>query len=198
MTAYMGKLRYFQKRIDILGIEEYYSNYPQKWKSHIIKVIKMDGKTFYITKGKLKEIKKEYEDLVSLEHKKSLDQEAPKILESEDLNPEFVSFQEDVGFLRSRIDELKNIIDRHQLIKNPPKDQKGVIGLGAKVLISVDGQKDEFVIMGTLEANPALGKISNESPVGKALLGHKVGDAVVVSSPIKITYKIKNIKYEVS
>ena len=59
-------------------------------------------------------------------------------------------------------------------------------------------QKDEFVIVGTLEANPALGKISNESPVGRAILGHKVGDAVVVSSPMKITYKIKNIKYEVS
>ena len=166
--------------------------------SYKIKETKMDGKNFYITKGKLKEIEKEYKELLAFEHKKSLDQEAPKILESEDLNPEFVSFQEDVGFLRSRIDELKNIIDHHQLIKNPPKDQKGIVGLGAKVQIAVDGQKDEFVIMGTLEANPALGKISNESPVGKALLGHKVGDAVVVSSPMKITYKIKNIKYEVS
>ena len=143
-------------------------------------------------------IEKEYKELLAFEHKKSLDQEAPKILESEDLNPEFVSFQEDVGFLRSRIDELKNIIDHHQLIKNPPKDQKGIVGLGAKVQIAVDGQKDEFVIMGTLEANPALGKISNESPVGKALLGHKVGEEVVVSSPVKISYKIKSIKYEIN
>ena len=119
-------------------------------------------------------------------------------MESEDLNPEFVSFQEDIGFLRSRIDELKNIIDHHELIKSPAKDRQGVVGLGAKVKVSVDDQKDEFVIVGTLEANPALGKISNESPVGKALLGHKIGDEVVVSSPVKITYKIKNIKYEIS
>ena len=62
----------------------------------------------------------------------------------------------------------------------------------------MDGQKDEFVIVGTLEANPALGKISNESPVGKALLGHKIGDEVVVSSPMKTTYKIRNIKYEIN
>jgi transcription elongation factor GreA len=158
----------------------------------------MDGKIFYITKEKLQELKKEYEELLSLERKKSLGQEAPKILESEDLNPEFVSFQEDVGFLRSRIDELKNILERHELIKNPPRDKRGVVGLGAKVKIDVDGQKDEFVVVGTLEANPALGKISDESPVGKALLGHKVGDVVVISSPIKITYKIKNIKYEIS
>ncbi len=156
----------------------------------------MEDKIFYITKIKLKELQKEYQELVDLDHKKSLNSEAPRILESEDLNPEFVSFQEDIGFLRSRIDELKSIIDHHELIKKPSRDKQGVIGLGAKVKIDIDGQKDEFVIMGTLEANPALGRISNESPVGKALLGHKIGDAVVVSSPMKIVYKIRNIKYE--
>ena len=158
----------------------------------------MDGKTFYITKEKLHELKKEYEGLLDLERKKALGQEAPKVLESEDLNPEFVSFQEDVGFLRSRIDELKNILEHHELIKGPAKSQQGIIGLGARVKIAVDGQKDEFIIVGTLEANPALGKISNESPVGRALLGRKIGDEVVVSSPVKIIYKIKNIKYEIS
>lgn len=158
----------------------------------------MDGKIFYITKGKLQELKKEYEELLNFEHKKAIGQEVPKVLESEDLNPEFVSFQEDVGFLRSRIDELRNIIEHHELIKAPSKGNQGVVGLGAKVKIGVDGQKDEFILVGTLEADPALGKISNESPVGQALLGHKIGDEVVVSSPMKITYKIKNIKYEIS
>jgi transcription elongation factor GreA len=158
----------------------------------------MDGQIFYITKGKLQELKKEYEDLLVFEHKKAAGEEAPKILESEDLNPEFVSFQEDVGFLRARIDELKNIIEHHELIKAPAKDKRGVVGVGAKVKIDIGGQKADFVIVGTLEANPALGKISNESPVGKALLGHKIGDAVMVSSHANITYKIKNIKYEIS
>lgn len=158
----------------------------------------MDGKTFYITKAKLHELKKEYEELLAFEHHKELGQEAPKIFESEDLNPEFVSFQEDIGFLRSRIDELQNIIEHHELIKNPGKEKQSLVGLGAKVKIDVDGQKDEFTIVGTLEANPAIGKISNESPVGKALLGHKVGDEVVVSSPVKTTYKIKGIKYEIN
>lgn len=158
----------------------------------------MDGKTFYITKAKLGELKKEYEELLAFEQQKSLEQEAPKILESEDLNPEFVSFQEDVGFLRSRIDELKNILDHHELIKIPAKESQNVILLGAKVKLDVDGQKDELVIVGTLEANPSLGKISNESPVGKALLGHKIGDEVAISSPMKTIYKIKNIKYEIN
>ncbi len=158
----------------------------------------MDSKTFYITKAKLQEIKKEYEELLDFERKTALSHDMPKIFESEDLNPEFVSFQEDIGFLRSRIDELKNILDNCELIKAPPKNLQSIVGLGSKVKIDVGGQKDEFLIVGTLEANPALGKISNESPVGKALMGHKIGDDVVISSFLKTPYKIRNIKYEIN
>ncbi len=157
----------------------------------------MDTKIFYITKKKLQELKKEYDELVAFERSKTVGEEAPKIFESEDINSEFISFQEDMSFLRSRISELKNIFEHHELIKSPPKGEQNIVGLGAKVKIDVDGEKDEFVIVGTLEANPALGKISNESPVGRALLGHKIGDEVVISFPIKTTYKIKGIKYEI-
>lgn len=158
----------------------------------------MDVKIFYITKAKLNELKKEYEALLAIEKQKTVGQEAPKILESEDMNPEFVSFQEDIGFLRAKIDEIKNIIDHHELIKNPPKSQHNVVSVGASVKVDVNGQKDEFTIVGTLEANPALGKISNESPVGKALIGRRVGDKIVISSPAKTTYKVKSIKYEIN
>ena len=158
----------------------------------------MDGKTFYVTKAKLRELKKEYEELTDIERKKSLNEPVPKIFESEDLNPEFVSFQEDIGILRSRIDELKNIMDSHEIIKKPSKEKQGIIDIGARVAIDVNGQKDEFTIVGTLEANPAAEKISNESPVGKALLGHKAGDEITISAPSKTVYKIKNIKYEIS
>lgn len=157
----------------------------------------MDEKIFYITKEKLKELKREYEELIELEHRKNIG-EFPKVFESEDLNPEFISFHEDLSFLKSRISELDNILGHYELIKKPLKEQQNIIGLGAKVKISVDGKKDEFMLVGTLEANPALGKISNESPVGKVLLGHKAGDEVIVSSPIKTIYKIKQIKYEIS
>lgn len=156
----------------------------------------MEERIYYITKEKLKELKKEQEDLISLEHKKNSG-EAPKIFESEDINPEFISFQEDLSFLKSRISELHNILEHYELIKKPQKIQQNVIGLGARVMVSVDGKKDEFTIVGTLEANPALGKISNESPVGRVLLGRRVGDEVVISSPIQTTYKIKQIKYEI-
>jgi transcription elongation factor GreA len=67
--------------------------------------------------------------------------------------------------------------------------------LGATVLCEVDGETAEFQIVGTLESQPLLGKISNESPVGKALLGHKVGETVVVSSTMKTRYKIVKVWY---
>lgn len=158
----------------------------------------MEEKIFYITKEKLKELKGEYERLVVSEHDKTIGQEAPKMLESEDVNPEFLSFQEDIGSLRSRLDEVKDIIDHHQLIKNPPKEKRALVDLGAKVKLDVNGKKNEFMIVGTLEANPEAGMISNESPVGKALLGRKVGDEIIVTSPTKKAYKIKSIKYEIS
>jgi len=64
--------------------------------------------------------------------------------------------------------------------------------------VEINGKKDEFVITGTLEANPALGKISNESPVGKALLGHKIGDAVEIFFSHKNSIQNKKIKYKTS
>lgn len=158
----------------------------------------MDGKTYYLTKDKLEELKKEHDQLVEFEKQKTMGHDAPKIFESEDMSAEFISFQEDIGFLRTRIDELRNIIDNHEIIKSPGKEKQGVIGIGASVKVDINGEKDEFTIVGTLEANPALGKISNESPVGKALMGRKVGDEILVSTPSKTKYKIKGIKYEIN
>ena len=152
-------------------------------------------KKFYINKNGLEKLKKEFQDLKNLKTSKTKG-EVPKIWHSEDLNPEYLSFQEDLSFLESRIIELKYILRNAQLIKPPPKGKQNIIHLGAKVLVEVDGQKDEFEIVGTLEANPTIGKISNESPVGRVLLGRKIGDAVLVSSPMKTIYKVKKIKYQ--
>ncbi len=154
-------------------------------------------KKFYLTKEGLEKIKKEYKDLKTLKFLKTKG-EMPKIWHSEDLNPEYLSFQEDLSFLETRITELEYIFKNAELIKAPLKEKQNIINLGAQVIVKVDGQTDEFEIVGTLEANPAIGKISNESPVGKILLGHKVGDEVIVSSPVVTTYKIKKIKYNIS
>lgn len=156
----------------------------------------MDTKIFYLTKEKLSELKKEYSELVILERNKA-EGEAPKAFESEDLNPDFVIFQDDLNFLRSRMTELQNIFDHCEIIKKPAKNKTHIVDMGAKLKLDINGDKEEFILVGTLEANPALGKISNESPVGKALLGHKIGDEVLISFPVKTIYKIKSIKYEI-
>ena len=158
----------------------------------------MIGKVFYVTKEKLSELKKEHEELVAFERNKTVGEEAPKILESEDVNPEFLSFQEDMDSLRNRINFLEDVFEGHQIIKKPTKEKQAFVDLGAKVKIEASGKSDEFTIVGTLEANPDLGKISNESPVGKALLGRKVGDEIMISAPEKIKYKIKDINYEIN
>jgi len=157
----------------------------------------MIDKKFYLTKEGLGKIQKEYQDLKNLKLAKTRG-EIPKIWHSEDINPEYLSFWEDLSFLETRIAELENILKNAELIWPPPKEKQNIVNLGATVLIEVDGQKDEFTIVGSLEANPSVGKISNESPVGRALLGHRAGDEVLVSSPIKTTYKIRKIKYSSS
>jgi len=157
----------------------------------------MEEKKFYLTKEGLEKIKKEFNSLKELKLAKTKG-ESPRILHSEDLNPEYLAFQEDVSFLESRITELENIIKNAELIAAPPKNNQNMVNLGATILVEVDGQKDEFTLVGSLEANPSMGKISNESPVGRALLGHKVGEQVIVSSPIQTVYKIKKIKYNLS
>jgi len=157
----------------------------------------MEEKNFYLTKEGLERIKKEYQGLKNLKLSKTKG-EIPKIWHSEDLNPEYLSFQEDLSFLETRMIELENILKNTELITAPPKEKQNIVNLGATVFVKVDGQTDEFTIVGTLEADPALGRISNESPVGRALLGHKTGDEVLVSSPIKTIYKIRKIKYRIS
>lgn len=151
-------------------------------------------KKFYLTKEGLDKLKKEYKDLKVLRLTKT-NAEAPKILESEDLNPEYLSFQEDINFMESRIVELEYVLKNAVLIRAPKGEKQKTIDLGAQVVVEVGNQIDEFTIVGSLEANPTLGKISDESPVGRALLGHRVGDEIPVSSPIQTIYKIKKIRY---
>lgn len=156
-----------------------------------------EEKNFHLTKEGLKKLKKEYEELMQIKHMKTIG-EAPKILHSEDVNPEYLAYQEDLSMLDNKLAELENILKNTKLIKMPSKDRQGIIDLGATVMVNIGDNQDEFTIVGTLEANPAEGKISNESPVGRLLLGKKVGDEVAVPSPHKTIYKIRRIKYSLS
>ena len=149
---------------------------------------------FYVTKAGLEKVKSEYEKLRDFKRQKTMG-ETPNLLHSEEANPEYLAFQEDMSLLDARLAEYENILQNAELIQKPSKEKIGAVGLGATVICKVDGDQDEFTILGSLESNPSAGKISNESPVGRALLGHKAGDMVTVNSSVKVSYKILKISY---
>ena len=151
-------------------------------------------KTFYVTKKGLEKIKADLKNLRALKMAKT-NGDTPSFLHSDEISQEYLDFEGDLEILESKLADLEHIIENAQVIKPPQKLAKETVQIGAKILVEVDGVKDELTISGTLEANPNIGIISNESPVGRALLGHKVGDAVPVSSPIVAIYKIKKIQY---
>lgn len=117
------------------------------------------------------------------------------MLRSEEVEPEYLVYQEDMSLLEARLAEYDTIIKNAKIIETPPKDQRHVITLGATIICEVSGKEDEFTILGSLESNPAAGRISNESPVGKAFMGRQVGEVVEVNSAVKVVYKILKITY---
>ena len=95
--------------------------------------------------------------------------------------------------LEGRIYELEQMLVRAKLISRVESD---VVSLGSIIRLSTpDDREYNYTIVGAFEADPRAGRISNESPVGKALLGHKVGDLVIVSTPGGVKeYTILSIK----
>ena len=155
----------------------------------------MPENKYYLTEEGLEKIKKDYESLLELRKMKTTD-DVPSIWHSEDVNPEYLSFQEDMNVLEVRLTEYEDILKNVELIISPAKDKRDTVLLGAKVSVEIDnGQVDEYEIVGTLEANPSLGRISNESPVGRAILGLRVNEEVAVSSPRKTIFRVKKIEY---
>lgn len=97
-------------------------------------------------------------------------------------NADYDAARNDQAVLEARIKELEYMIDHAKIIE---ESREGVVSIGSTVVVSYvdDDDEEEYKIVGSLEANPFENRISNESPIGKALLGKKVGDVVSVESP---------------
>lgn len=108
-------------------------------------------------------------------------------------NSEYHAAREDLAFIQGRIEELEEIVAHAIIIKNghPTK----TVSLGSKVKVATDtGSEIEFVLVGEYEADPTKKKISHDSPLGKALLGKKVNDAVEYEAPVgKVVYTVKQV-----
>jgi transcription elongation factor GreA len=143
-----------------------------------------------------------YRQLVSeleLLEKTSLPEAIERLAKARDFgdlseNAEYHSAKEALSTMEGRVEELKDILTRVTVV-DVQKAGLDSVGLGSVVHIVVNGSSHEFTIVGEWEADPAAKKISHESPLGKALLGKKVGDAVEVEAPSgTITYAIKEVK----
>lgn len=109
-------------------------------------------------------------------------------------NAEYHSAKEDLAALEGRIEELKDIIAR-VIVVDIKKTGEEEVGIGSMVTVHVNGKSHDFSIVGEWEADPAAKKISHESPLGKALIGKKVGDTVEVEAPAgKVIYAINSVK----
>jgi transcription elongation factor GreA len=110
-------------------------------------------------------------------------------------NAEYEAAKNEQAFVEGRIQELDLLLATAQIIEENGKPKKNdAIQVGSKVTIKEGNfEAETFNIVGAAEANPREGKISNESPIGKAILGRKLGDVVKVETPGG-TYNVKIIK----
>jgi transcription elongation factor GreA len=107
-------------------------------------------------------------------------------------NAEYQTAREEQDRLETRISELEHVLQNSEIIKKPKND--GQVRLGSHVSLRNSGKPLQFQVVGTMEADPAHGKISDESPIGKALMGRKVGDKAELKTPAGThTYKIVEI-----
>ena len=156
----------------------------------------MDKQKFVqVTKMGLDALKKELEELVDIKRPKLVER-LEHARQEGDLseNSDYINAREELEFLDGRIDELKEVVENAQVVKGN-KAQSSHVDIGATVVVEVNGKKHEFIIVGEWEADPMQKKISHESPLGKQLVGKKVGQIAEVEAPAgKIAYKIIEIK----
>lgn len=135
----------------------------------------MIKKSVNLTAAGKKELEKELDELI-----KSRPAIAERIATARafgDLseNEEYSSARNEQKIAESRILEIQDILKNAKIIRGGKKDK---VALGATVVLDMGGRKVEYALVGPTEANPLEGKISNESPIGKAIFGHKAGEAV--------------------
>lgn len=109
-------------------------------------------------------------------------------------NSEFEDLKEEYYYVEERIREVKDIIKRADLLEEGSAD--GTVGLGSRITVQVDDDEEEdtWVLVNEEEASAKDGRISDESPVGLALLGKRAGDSVTITTPGgDLTYKILNV-----
>lgn len=152
-------------------------------------------KKIYLTKEGLEELKKEYSELSGVRRPDVLER-VSQARSMGDLseNAEYAAARDELSFIDGRIGELEELISQAVLIQEDHAKGNHVVKLGSIVAVNIKGKKEEFMLVGEWEADPNEKKISHESPLGKALIGKKVGEKVEVEAPAgTILYTITSV-----
>ncbi len=153
----------------------------------------MDDSIHYLSPESLEALKKEYETIKN----QTIPDIAKRIDEAKqqgDLseNAEYHQAREDMSWAQGRLIEVEQLINNSKIIKH---EKSGSVAVGNKVTVKVGSSERSYTIVGPQEVSPAKGLISNESPLGSSLLGHKVGDKVTIEVPAgKQVYQITAIE----
>ena len=152
----------------------------------------MDNKKNILTYAGLKKLEDELEQLKVVK-RKEVSQKIKEAREQGDLSENAKDEQRDI---EARIEEIEKILKNAEVVVEEEVDlDKISIGCKIRILDCEFDEELEYKIVGSTEANSLKGKISNESPVGKALLGKKVGDTVTVETQVgELTYKVLEIQ----
>lgn len=149
-------------------------------------------KQFHLTKEGVAELKAEHEELIA--QRGPIAERIKTAREFGDLseNAEYTSARQEQERVEGRIAEIEHILLNVEIITKPRGDNK--VQLGSQVKLKSNGKTKEFQVVGTVEADPLNGKISDESPIGQALMGKAEGDAVEIKTPAETAmYKITDI-----
>ena len=140
-------------------------------------------------------LKTELDELVSVKRPATVDRLSnARSMGDLSENSDYHSAKEALEFLDGRISELEQVLSNAQVV-NSGDSVKGEVGMGALVTVKVNDSQHAFHIVGEWEADPKQKKISHESPLGRALVGKRVGEKVEVEAPAgKVQYTIVSVE----
>lgn len=145
----------------------------------------------YVTKHGLAKLEEELETLRTVKRPQLIEQMQEAKGNGDWMDQtEYMLIEAELAFLDGRIQELKRMLDQAQLIEKGNEDN--IVNIGETVTLQdSEGEIEQYTIVGRAEADPGHGYVSNESPLGQALLGHRVGEEIVVHAPAgEIRYQV--------
>jgi transcription elongation factor GreA len=164
-----------------------------KRRAQMLRTHAMSDKINYVTADGLEKLKTELHELKTVKQRELAERlDAARQLGDLSENAEYQEAKHQLGMVQTRILVIAELLKNVVVIE---KDGGGAVSVGSVVTVAANGKQKEYHIVGSNEADPTVGRISNESPLGTAFLGHVKGDAVSVTTPGGTTvYQITDVR----